>query len=74
MLGEAVDFVFAEDAVPFDDDVEDTSFAFNQFRLGSGFFSDGVRQTDGCRFVVSLSTVGNRDVHAVEFSSGLMVK
>ena len=64
MFGEAVDFLFAEDAVPIDDHVEDTSFAFNQFRLGSGFFFDRVRQTDGCRFVVSLSAVGNRDLHA----------
>ena len=59
MFGEAVDFVFAENAVPVNDDVEDAPFAFNQFRLGSGFFFDGVRQTDGCRFVVSLSAVGN---------------
>ena len=59
MFGEAVDFVFAEDAVPIDDDVEDASFTFNQFRVGSGFFFNGVRQTDGCRFVVSLSAVGN---------------
>ena len=59
MLWEAIDFVLAEDAVPIDDDVEDASFAFNQFRLGSGFFSNSVRQTDGCRFVVSLTAVGN---------------
>ena len=58
MFGETVDFVFAEDAVPIDDDVEDTSFAFNQFRLGSSLVFDGVRQTDGCRFIVSLSAVG----------------
>jgi len=56
---ETVDFVLAEYLVSIDHDVEDSAFAFNQFRINAGFRFDCFRQTDGCRFVVSLHAESN---------------
>ena len=60
---EAVGFVFAEDHLAIDDDVEDTAFAFDQRRIDSGCSFDRFRQTGGLGRVVSLHAIGNRNLH-----------
>lgn len=63
MFGESVLLVFTEDVFAIDDNVKNASLTFDQFRFGSGFFFNRVRQTGGCGQVVSLGAVGNRDLH-----------
>lgn len=52
------------DQVSIHNDVEDSAAAFDQFRLDSRRFLNGIRQTGGLRGVVSLHAVGNADLHS----------
>jgi hypothetical protein len=65
---EPVNFVFAEDRVAIDDDIEDAAFALDQRCIDSGCLFYRFRQTGGLGRVVSLHAIGDRNLHRV-FSS-----
>ena len=63
MSRESIDFVFAEDHFAVGDDVEDAAFALDQRRIDPGFLFNRFRQTGGLGCVVSLHTIGDRNLH-----------
>jgi hypothetical protein len=50
-------------------DVEDPSGALDQFRIDAFGVPNGIRQTGGFGQVVSLSTVGNANLHRFSYFS-----
>lgn len=65
--------VFAVDQLAVDLHVEDTALAFDQFAIKPKTLLDVCRQTDGCRLIVSLHAVFDRNVHRVFSKSDLRV-
>ncbi len=63
VLGEAPDVLLAPDLRAFDVYIEDAARPFDQLRLQLELALDRIRQTGGCREVVSLPTVLNGDFH-----------
>ena len=63
VLGEAVDVVLAEDHLAVDDDIEDSSGAFDQSGVDLAVILDRGGQTGRLGFVVSLHAVGDRNLH-----------
>ena len=63
VLGEAADVVLVPDLRAVDVDVEHAAGSFDHFRGDVEAFLDRVRQTGGCREVVSLHAVFDADVH-----------
>lgn len=60
-----IGFVLRVDQIPVDDDIENSSSAFNQFRFDTLCFTNRIRQTDGIRCVVSLDAIGDGYLHEI---------
>ena len=67
MLRESIFFVFAEDQVTVDDDVEYPVRALDELGLDAVLAFDCLRQTGGLGQVVSHNAVFDADLHADEF-------
>jgi hypothetical protein len=63
VFGEPIDVVFAEDHLAVDDDIEDSSGAFDQSGVDLAVILDRGGQTGRLGFVVSLHAVGDRNLH-----------
>ena len=63
VLGKSADVVFVPNLRVVDVDVEDAAGALDHGRHDVEAFLDRVRQTGGCREVVSLHAVFDADVH-----------
>jgi len=60
---EAAYVVLVPDLRTVDVHVKDPAAAFDELNAGAILLLDCVRQTGGCRFVVSLDAVLDRDLH-----------
>lgn len=65
MFGESSRVVFGENSLTIHHDVEYTASAFNQFDGVTGLLFDRGRQTGGLGAVVSLTAIGDRNVHRI---------